>query len=127
MTGGTSSTNRLAKNTMMMYVRMGITMISSLITARVLLQALGVENYGLYDAVSGFVVLMTFLNHALNLTSQRFFSYTLGETNVKRLQELFNATIVIYLVLAGIILLFGETLGLWFLYEKMVFLTGKGN
>lgn len=60
MTGGTSSTNRLAKNTMMMYVRMGITMISSLITARVLLQALGVENYGLYDAVSGFVVLMTF-------------------------------------------------------------------
>lgn len=125
MTGGTSSTNRLAKNTMMMYVRMGITMISSLITARVLLQALGVENYGLYDAVSGFVVLMTFLNHALNLTSQRFFSYTLGETNVKRLQELFNATIVIYLVLAGIILLFGETLGLWFLYEKMVFPDGK--
>lgn len=120
-----SSTKRLAKNTMMMYVRMGITMISSLITARILLQALGIEDYGLYDAVSGIVVLMTFLNNALNLTSQRFFSYTLGENETVQMQDLFNATIVIYLVLAGLILLLGETIGLWFLLNKMVFPEGK--
>lgn len=121
----TSNTKRLAKNTMMMYFRMGITMMSSLITARVLLQALGVEDYGLYDAVSGIVVLMTFLNNALNLTSQRFFSYTLGEKDTHRLQEIFNAMIIIYLALAGVVLLFGETVGLWFLFEKMVFPEGK--
>lgn len=125
MLGEVSNTKRLAKNTMMMYFRMGITMLSSLITARVLLQALGVEDYGLYNAVSGFVVLMTFLNNALNLTSQRFFSYTLGEKDTNRLQELFNATIIIYLVLVGLILLIGETIGLWFLYNKMVFPEGK--
>ena len=120
-----SNTKRLAKNTMMMYVRMGITMISSLITARILLQALGVEDYGLYNAVSGIVILMTFLNSTLNLTSQRFFSYTLGENNTARLQDLLNATVVIYLVFAGLILLLGETIGLWFLSNKMVFPEGK--
>lgn len=120
-----SSTKRLAKNTMMMYVRMGITMVSSLITARILLQALGVEDYGLYNAVSGFVVLMTFLNNALTLTSQRYFSYTLGENDPRRLQELFNATMIIYFVVAGLILFLGETIGLWFLSKKMVFPVGK--
>ena len=125
MAGEKTSTKRLAKNTMMMYVRMGITMISSLITARILLQALGVEDYGLYNAVSGIVILMTFLNNALNLTSQRFFSYTLGENDTARLQNLFNATVVIYLVLAGLILFLGETIGLWFVSNKMVFPEGK--
>ena len=120
-----SSTKRLAKNTMMMYFRMGITMIASLITARVVLQTLGVEDYGLYNAVSGIVVLMTFLNHALNLMSQRYFSYTLGESNREKLQDVFNATLVIYVVVAGFILVAGETIGLWFVYNKMVFPEGK--
>ena len=120
-----SNTKRLAKNTLMMYFRMGITMISSLITARVVLQTLGVEDFGLYNAVSGIVVLMTFLNNALNLTSQRYFSYSLGEKNTTKLQDVFNATMVIYLVVVGIIFLLGETIGLWFVYNKMVFPDGK--
>lgn len=122
---GVSSTKKLAKNTLMMYFRMGVTMIVSLITARVVLQALGVEDYGLYNAVSGFVVLLTFLNQALNLMSQRYFSYTLGENNMNKLQDVFNATLVIYFVVAGLILLLGETIGLWFVYCKMVFPEGK--
>ena len=125
MAGEKSSTKRLAKNTMMMYVRMGITMISSLITARILLQALGLEDYGLYNAVSGIVILMTFLNSTLNLTSQRFFSYELGKNDTARLQDLLNATVVIYLAFAGLILFLGETIGLWFVSNKMVFPEGK--
>lgn len=110
---------------MMMYIRMGITMIASLITARVVLQTLGVEDYGLYNAVSGFVVLMTFLNHALNLTSQRYFSYTIGENDTQKLQDVFNATFKIYIIVAGIIFLLGETVGNWFVYTQMVFPEGK--
>lgn len=120
-----TSTKRLAKNTMMMYVRMGITMISSLITARVLLDALGVEDYGLYNAVSGIVVLINFLNNALTLTSQRYFSYALGEGNKQKLQDVFNATSIIYLVVAVLFIIIGETIGLWFLNFKMVFPEGK--
>lgn len=120
-----TSTKRLAKNTIMMYVRMGITMISSLITARVLLDALGVEDYGLYNAVSGIVVLINFLNNALNLTSQRYFSYALGEGDNLRLQDIFNATRIIYFVVAGLLIILGETIGLWFLNTQMVFPEGK--
>ena len=109
----------------MMYVRMGITMISSLITARVLLDALGVEDYGLYNAVSGIVVLINFLNNALNLTSQRYFSYALGEGDNLRLQDIFNATRIIYFVVAGLLIILGETIGLWFLNTQMVFPEGK--
>ena len=116
-----TSTKRLAKNTMMMYIRMGITMISSLITARVLLDALGVEDYGLYNAVSGIVVLINFLNNALTLTSQRYFSYALGEGDKQKLQDVFNATSIIYLVVAVLLIIIGETIGLWFLNFKMVF------
>ena len=120
-----TSTKRLAKNTMMMYIRMGITMISSLITARVLLDALGVEDYGLYNAVSGIVVLINFLNNALTLTSQRYFSYALGEGDKQKLQDVFNATSIIYLVVAVLLIIIGETIGLWFLNFKMVFPEGK--
>ncbi len=120
-----TSTKRLAKNTIMMYIRMGITMITSLITARVLLDVLGVEDYGLYNAVSGIVVLINFLNNALTLTSQRYFSYALGEGDLLKLRDVFNATFIIYLNVAVLLIIIGETVGLWFLNGKMVFPEGK--
>ena len=66
-----TSTKRLAKNTIMMYIRMGITMIVGLISTRIVLQALGEDDFGLYNAVSGIVVLITFLNNAMMLATQR--------------------------------------------------------
>ena len=70
-----SSTKRLAKNTLMMYIRMGITMIVGLVTARVVLQSLGVEDFGLYNAVNGIVVLITFLYNSLTLSILIYLSY----------------------------------------------------
>lgn len=120
-----TSTKRLAKNTIMMYIRMGITMIAGLVTTRVVLQALGADDFGLYNAVSGIVVLITFLNNSLMLATQRYLSYAIGEGNEQKLQDVFNASSIIYLAIVGIILLLGETIGLWFLNEKMVFAEDK--
>lgn len=120
-----TSTKRLAKNTIMMYIRMGITMIAGLITTRVVLQALGTEDFGLYNAVSGIVVLITFLNNSLMLATQRYLSYAIGEGNAHQLQNIFNASLIIYIAIVGVILLFGETVGLWFLNKKMVFSDNK--
>ena len=104
-----------------MYIRMGITMLVGLITTRLVLQSLGAEDFGLYNAVSGIVVLITFLNNALMLATQRYLSYAIGERNSQKLQDVFNASIYIYLAIVGIIIIVGETLGLWFLNAKMVF------
>lgn len=104
---------------------MGITMIAGLITTRVVLQVLGTDDFGLYNAVSGIVVLITFLNNSLMLATQRYLSYAIGEGDKQKLQDVFNASTIIYLVITGVILILGETIGLWFLNEKMVFSEDK--
>ena len=120
-----TSSKRLVKNTIMMYIRMGITMLAGLITTRLVLDSLGAEDFGLYNAVSGIVVLITFLNNALMLATQRYLSYAIGEGNTQKLQDVFNASIRIYFAIIGIILFIGETLGLWFLNTQMVFPNDK--
>lgn len=125
MAGELTSTKRLARNTLMMYVRMGITMFVGLITVRALLQTLGIEDFGLYNAVSGFVVLISFLNNSLTLVTQRYLSYAIGEGNKQKLQDVFNASLYIYLAVAGIVIFIGETIFLWFLNTKMTFPQGK--
>ncbi len=120
-----TSTKRLAKNTIMMYIRMGITMIVGLISTRIVLQALGEDDFGLYNAVSGIVVLITFLNNAMMLATQRYLSYAIGEGSSTKLQDVFNASVYIYLAIVILIVLIGETVGLWFLNQKMVFADDK--
>lgn len=104
---------------------MGITMIVGLVTARVVLQSLGVEDFGLYNAVNGIVVLITFLNNSLTLATQRYLSYAMGINDVERIRNVFNASYIIYIGLALFVMLLGETLGLWFLNSKMEFPDGK--
>lgn len=121
----TYSSKRLAKNTLMMYFRMGITIIVGFVSTRVLFKVLGVEDYGLYGAVAGFITLFTFITAALSATTQRYFSFELGKGNEGRLSEIYNATIRLYLIIAVIILVIAETIGLWFLNAKMTFPEGK--
>lgn len=104
---------------------MGITMIVGLITARVVLQSLGVEDFGLYNAVNGIVVLITFLNNSLTLATQRFLSYSMGKNDTSKTQDVFNASYLIYIGLALFIFIVGESIGLWFLNIKMSFPEGK--
>lgn len=110
---------RIAKNTLMLYIRMLLIMGVSLFTVRVVLDTLGVVDYGLYNVVGGIVAMFTFLSSTLSSASQRFFAFELGRDNSQQLKKIFSVTLVIYVVMAIIILIIAETIGLWFLNNKL--------
>lgn len=110
----------IAKNTMFLYFRMMVTMVISLYTSRVILQILGVDDYGIYQAVGGIVGFMSFVNSALGTGTSRFITYGLGEGNIEKLKNIFSTTLNGHIILAMIIVVIAETVGLWFLYHKMV-------
>ena len=115
----TTNNKRIAKNTVFLYIRMIITMVVSLFTTRVVLQTLGVEDYGIYQAIGGFVALLGFLNGALSAGSSRFLTYELGTGNTTKLKDTFSSVFWVHLIFAGIVLFVGETVGLWFVYNKL--------
>ena len=82
---------RIAKNTVFLYIRMIITMVVSLFTTRVVLQTLGVEDYGIYQTIGGFVMLLGYLNGALSAGSSRFLTYELGTGNTTKLRDTFSS------------------------------------
>lgn len=117
----TSANNkRIAKNTMLLYVRMLFIMAVQLFTSRVVLNTLGVVDYGLYNVVGGIVTMFAFLNGAMVTSTQRYITFELGKGNLQRLREVFTTCVQIHLIISLIIIVLGETIGLWFLYEKMV-------
>lgn len=99
---------------------MMFTMLVALYTSRVILQVLGVDDYGIYQAVGGVVLLLSFLNGALSAGSSRFLTYELGRGDFDKLQKTFSTVLTIHIVLAVLILLVAETAGLWFVYNKLV-------
>jgi len=115
-----SSNKTIAKNTLMLYIRMFITMIVSLYTSRVILQVLGVEDYGIYHSVGGITMLMTFVNHALATGTSRYITYSLGKGDERELNIVFSTALTIHIALAIFIVLVAETIGLWFLYNKLI-------
>ena len=110
---------RIAKNTLLLYVRMLFMRAVSLYTSRVILSALGVEDYGIQNVVGGVVAMFGFLNAAMASSTQRFITFALGKGDSDRLQTVFSTTLQIHTLIAFIIFLLGETIGLWFLYNKM--------
>ncbi len=116
-----SSTNkRIAKNTLFLYVRMLLVMGVSIFTSRVILQTLGVEDYGIYNAVGGIVAVIGVLNGALSSSTSRFLAYELGMKDAEMLKRTFSVSLNLHMAVAFIVLLLAETIGLWFFYEKMV-------
>lgn len=118
----TSSQNnrRIAKNTMMLYFRMILTMIVSLYTSRVILNTLGVEDYGIYNVVGGVVSMFAFFNSAMSAATQRFLSFEIGKGDFAQLRKTFNATQIIHIGIAGVIFILAETVGLWFVKTYLV-------
>lgn len=110
---------RIAKNTLFLYFRMLFLMGISLYTSRVILNTLGVEDYGIYNVVGGIVAMFGFINGSMSSATQRYITFALGKGDKKRLQTIFSTTLQIHTLIAGIIVLLGETIGLWFLYNKM--------
>jgi O-antigen/teichoic acid export membrane protein len=113
------NSKRIAKNAGMLYVRMLLTMAVTLYTSRVVLNTLGVEDYGIYSVVGGFVSMFAFLNSAMASATQRFLSFEIGRSDQSRLSDVFSMSVNIHFVIAFVIFLFAETLGLWFVNTQL--------
>lgn len=111
---------RIAKNTLFLYFRMMFIILVSLYTSRVILKTLGVEDYGIYNVVGGFVSMFGFLNTAMSATTQRYITYSLGTKNTAQLNKVFSNCVMTHILIALIVLLFAESVGLWFLFNKMI-------
>ena len=115
-----SNNKRIARNTLFMYARMILIMIVSLYTVRVVLKTLGAEDYGINNVVGGIVTMLGFLASTMSGASMRFFSYELGRKDFKKLSDFFNVTFWFYVVLSFIVVILAETVGLWFVCNKLV-------
>lgn len=114
-----SSNKRIAKNTMFLYLRMLVSLVVNLYTVRLLWRVLGVDNYGIYNVVGGIITIFSFLNYGMIASSQRFISYELGRGDLNRLRKTFSISLTIHIILAVIILVIAESIGLWFLNYKL--------
>jgi O-antigen/teichoic acid export membrane protein len=115
-----NETKQIAENTVFLYFRMFLTMIISLYTSRVILEVLGVNDYGIYQSVCGIVTFLSFLNGALATGSSRFLTFELGKEENQQLDVVFSTILIIHVVLAIFVFFVGETIGLWFVKHKLI-------
>lgn len=129
-----SSNKRIAKNTIMLYIRMLLSIVVSLYTSRVVLQTLGVEDYGIYGVVGGVVSMFSFLNATMAGATSRFLSYEMGlaqkdsfntKSENSRLNQTFSSALLIHVCIALVIFILAITIGLWFLNNKLVIPDGR--
>lgn len=119
MSSNNDNNKRIARNTILLYIRMLLTMGVSLYTSRIILKALGVEDFGIYNVVGGVVAMFSILSASLSASISRFITYELGCNQGNRLNIIFSTSVTIQIILACIILIFAESIGLWFLNYKM--------
>ena len=115
-----SQNKRIAKNTLALYLRMMVQMLIGLYTSRVILQALGVDDFGIYNVVGSVTAMLSLINGAMSNATMRFITFELGRDNQQRLNEVFCVSMNIHIIIAIITFIFLDTFGLWFLYNKMI-------
>lgn len=115
-----ANNKRIAKNSLYMSIRMVVVLFISLYTTRAVLKVLGIEDYGIYNVVCGFVSMFSFLNNSIASATQRYYNYELGKNGELGVQKVYNASILIHWLLAIIIIVFTEVGGLWYLENKLV-------
>ena len=119
MTESSVNNKRIAKNTLLLYVRMLFLMVVSLFTSRVILNTLGVEDFGIYNVVGGIVAMFTIISGSLTSAISRFLTFELGKGYKEKLKTIFSTSVNIQLGLSAIIILIGEIVGIWFLNNQM--------
>lgn len=125
MNENTEANKRIAKNTMLLYIRMGVMMVISFFTARITLEALGVVDYGINNVVGGLVSMFSLISSSLSSSVSRFMTYGLGKGDKKELNTIFSTSVNIHIILAIIVVIAIETIGVWFLNNKMVIPTER--
>lgn len=119
-TDSITNNKRIAKNTMLLYIRMMFIMLVQLYTSRVILNTLGVVDYGIYNVVGGMVAMFNFLNMAMTASTQRYITFEIGRGNSYRLKQVFVTSVNIHVIISIAVIILTETIGLWFMSEKMV-------
>ena len=109
-----SKSQRIIRNSLLLYLRMGIVMIVTLYTSRKVLELLGIDDFGLYNTIGGVVLIFTFVNAALSSSTARFLAYELGKSDYSAYTKTFNISLVLHLSIALLFLLLAETIGLFF-------------
>ena len=122
-----SNNKRIAKNTMFLYIRMFLMLFVGLFTSRIVLNALGETDYGIYNIIGGVVVLFSFLNQALTSATQRFLNFNIGKGDFKKVESVFCMSLNSYIILSAIFLIVSETLGLWFVNTQLNIPTERMN
>lgn len=125
MTDNSANNKRIAKNTLALYIRTFITMIIGLYTSRVILQALGVDNYGINNVIGGIVAMSTLITGSVSQSITRFITYALGEGNTHRMKVVFSNSLNVMVVLSIVAVVILEILGMWFLNYHAVIPDGR--
>lgn len=120
MSNTADNNKRIAKNSLFMSIRMVIVLLITLYTTRVLLNVLGVEDYGIYNVVCGFVSMFAFLNTSMSNGIQRFYNFEYGKNGVEGANKVYCLSFLIQLIIAVIVIILVESVGLWYLHNKMV-------
>lgn len=115
----TNDNHRIIKNTLFLYFRMVLTLGVTLYTSRVVLNSLGVEDFGIYNVVGGVVTMMAFLSGAMSSATQRFVAFELGKNNLEQLAKVFKMSLNIHWLIVLIVILVAQTLGLWFVNTQL--------
>lgn len=116
---------KITHNTVFLYVRQIINLLVSFYTIRIVLRVLGTEDYGIYNVIAGIVAMTGFLNSSMANASQRYFSFELGKHNINRLSEIFSMTIVSYVGISIFLIVISETIGTWYIQNKLVLPLGR--
>lgn len=119
MLDSVENNKRLAKNTIILYFRMGFLVLINLYISRLILDTLGVEDYGIYNVVGGFVMMFSLLSASLSNSISRFITFEIGRDNLEKLKVVFSNSVTVQLILAIIIGVLIEIIGVWFLNFKM--------
>jgi O-antigen/teichoic acid export membrane protein len=127
MPDNSSSTRRITFNTSLLYVRMMVVMIINLYAVRLVLNALGAQDYGINNVVTGIITMLGSISSVLSTATQRYYSYSIGEDKLERLRNIFSASINIFGFLSLIVLILGETAGLWFVNTQLVLPSERMN
>ena len=117
---GATDNRRVARNTVFLYIRMIVILLVTLYTSRVILDILGVEDYGIYNIVGGVITMFAFLNNSMASSTQRYLTYELGRGDPVRIRKVFSAAMHIHIAIGVLVIVLAETVGLWLLNEKLV-------
>lgn len=122
-----SGGKRIARNSLFLYGRMIFAMVVSLFTTRIVLRVLGVDDYGVAGVVGGIVGMLSVVTASLQISSSRFFTFALGTGIMEEIKKVFNTSMIVFIVMGMLVIVLGETVGLWFFYNKINIPEGSEN